>query len=419
MNSHSLRHRMIATTVVIIIVTSTLFASVLLLIKQRLEAATFGNFVESHLKVLIENPNNASALNNSPFSDWYFYQGEDILKLPENIQALSSGTYHSIALHNKHLHLQIVDTDKGRLFLAYDISEWEEQEHALLRTLAIGILVITLLALIIASKAANHFLEPIQRLSKRLSALPPGERGTRIAGEFQDSDIKQIATAFDSYLTRIDQFVDRERSFSTAASHELRTPLSVMMGATDILESYQHSEVEQRALARIRRACKDMLAFIEAALFLSREEDGLLLESYPLSLEPLIRQLAHDSGQEITKHNNHIELNLDSNVTSDIPESLVKIVVGNVLRNAVEHTQDGRITITLNGPQLSISDTGTGISPEHLGRIFERSFSTKSAGTGLGLDMVKRICDRFGISIDIDSTLHKGTTVTLLFPNSQ
>jgi two-component system heavy metal sensor histidine kinase CusS len=99
--------------------------------------------------------------------------------------------------------------------------------------------------------------------------------------------------------------------------------------------------------------------------------------------------------------------------------------IGNLIDNALRSTPDkGRIRIAIgtreDGVEISVADTGSGITPEHLPRVFDRFYradpSRSSAGTGLGLSLVKSIVDLHGGSVSIDSRPGSGTTVTLIFP---
>ena len=106
---------------------------------------------------------------------------------------------------------------------------------------------------------------------------------------------------------------------------------------------------------------------------------------------------------------------MENTLALPVPESLVKITLTNLLRNAFEHSADGVVDIHLKGNTLRISDTGSGINADDLPYIFERSYTTKADGTGLGLNMVRRICDRYGWHIAVQSQSGKGTTVEMKF----
>src|SRR5690606_26487486 len=242
-------------------------------------------------------------------------------------------------------------------------------------------------------------LAPLQRLTRRVEAVRPDQRGVRIAGDFQGSDTAPIARAFDQYMERLDQLVEREKYFATAASHELRTPLAVVKGAVEVLDSQSARQelppASKRALERIDRACDDMLGFVEVSLLLSREESSPVQQNEPVNVALVIRQLCDDLAPAISERNVRLQLKLDDHLQLPQNDSVVQVLIGNLLRNAIEHTRDGQISITLQNTVLTITDTGEGIGAQQLQHLFERNYSTKEQGHGIGLNLVRRLCERF------------------------
>lgn len=416
MKKRTLRQRLIVSTVLVVTITSTLFAIGVLMMKQRLEEATFGSMVREHLQVLLKSPKAASVLTNPLFDEWRYYRGDAVALLPGSILDKQPGAYHSIKIEGHYFHLQVAEGDHGKVYLMYDITEWEHQEHALLQGIALGVVIVLVLAILIAIQSANSILKPLKRLTEKLATITPAQRNLRIAADFQDSDVGQIASAFDTYSTRLDAFVEREQSFTTAASHELRTPLSVMLGAVDVIESNQSDASRGRAIDRIRRACGEMQAFIEATLFIAREENSAASRERSHDLETLIRQLLEDSQQLIKSKNIQVEIRIFAPLKLNQPDSIVKITLANLFRNALEHTENGSIILQVDRQTFVITDTGEGIDASALPHIFDRSYTTKSSGVGLGLNLVKRICDRFDWRLNVSSDLNKGTEISIHFP---
>ncbi|HEU0187602.1 MAG TPA: HAMP domain-containing sensor histidine kinase, partial [Gallionellaceae bacterium] len=96
--------------------------------------------------------------------------------------------------------------------------------------------------------------------------------------------------------------------------------------------------------------------------------------------------------------------------------TLLSIVVANLIRNAFSHTPSGSVAITVEEDIITVSDTGAGIRGEEIGKVFQRHFKgSGSTGSGIGLSLVKRICDRYGWETIIDSTEGEGTTAQLIF----
>lgn len=415
MNNTSLRARLILALVVIVTLTSTLFAGGVMLIKQQLEAVIFGNMVHDQLEALTQQLDAGTYVGASLFDGWDLYVGENDTVLHPVMRDLEVGSHHSVIIEDRYYQIEVGERAGNKVYLSYDITDWENQEHQLLEMLVYGVGLVLIAAILMGWQASISVLAPVNALAKRVSGIQPNQRNVRIAEDYQGNEISLIASAFDRFLERLDQFVDRERSFTAAASHELRTPLSVMMGAVDVLDAQEQSAASKRALSRIKRACAEMLAFIEATLFLSREDSSTINQSDPANLNNIIHSLLDDNAPAIKGKNIKINTKLETAMELPQPDSIVRIMVGNLLRNAIEHTTEGEITISLAANNLFISDTGSGIPEKDLPHVFDRSYTTKEGGTGLGLNLVKRICDRFNWEIILSSQVGKGTQVNIKF----
>ncbi|MCB1648563.1 MAG: HAMP domain-containing histidine kinase [Pseudomonadales bacterium] len=413
--TRSLRFRVLLAIVVIVSVTSFLFAGGVLIIKARLEAVIFGEMAAHEFAELTRQLDVGEYQESHLFAGWRFYYDDAISALPEEIRKLPVGSHHSIREGDYYYQVEVGQWQGQPAYLTYDVTNWEQQEHYVLSMLLYGLGIVMVAALIMGISAIRAILAPVQGLSQRLTEIQPGERSLRIAEEYRGTEIGQIAAAFDKYMERLDRFVERERSFTSAASHELRTPLSVMLGAVDVLSSNPQSAASQRAIERIRRACSEMLAFIEATLYMAREEAMQIDQSAPAPLSTIIERVLEDSADMIEARGIRVETHFQGEPAVSVPVSLLQITVSNLLRNAIEHTEEGAIRIEVTDEKFCIADTGEGIAQDKLQQVFERSYSTKEGGTGLGLNLVRRICDRFQWEISIDSHVGEGTTVCVVF----
>lgn len=415
----SLRFRILAALVLIVSVTSFLFAGGVLLIKSQLEARVFGDMVAEQLRVLTAQLDEGTYHEDALFTGWKFHIGEKSTNIAPEFAELEPGSHHTVSTGGSVYQVEVGEWNGSPTYLTYDITEWEAQEHAVLRMLLYGLFLVLIVAIAMGLSATRAILAPVQNLSRRLTDIEPGQTGLRIADDYVGTEIGQIASSFDKYQERLEKFVERERSFTAAASHELRTPLTVMMGALDVLSADTHSPASQRALERINRACTEMLAFIEATLLLSREESSQIYQDSPIDLVALIDQCLEDYADQIADNSVLIERNYVGSPQLFLPVNLVQITISNLLRNAIEHTHGGNIRIHLRDKEFSVSDTGEGIPADKLSQVFERSYSSKVGGTGLGLNLVRRICDRLHWTITLDSTLGHGTIVTVIFQQKE
>lgn len=242
----------------------------------------------------------------------------------------------------------------------------------------------------------------------RASQLPP-DSGT---------EVRQLTGALTGLADRVSAFVQRERDFTRDASHELRTPLTVIRVATDLmLADPAASERQLRSLARVQRAGRDMEAVIDAFLILAREAD---IE--PLSEEFDVREVvAHEVARvQPLLVGRPIELEVIDDGAPHLfaPPHALAVMVGNLLGNAVRFTDSGRIQLHLSPDFIEVRDTGIGMTPETLMKAFDpfyRADHTREEGRGMGLSIVRRLGDRFGWPVSLQSEPGKGTVATIRF----
>lgn len=413
MRKSSIRVKLVIITVLIVTVTSGLFAGGLVFIKQKLEEVVLGNIVHEQIIALTNDSDSVKLLDSPLFNRWQYYSAGDAKSLPDSLLDLPVGSHHSVVLAQRYYHLEVVKTKQGNAFLLYDITEWESQEHTVLVMLVFGIVLVLIVALVIAIKAVNTILKPIEHLTRRLTCIQPSQRGVRISSDFNDSDVGIIAQAVDGYLARIDNFVARERSFTATASHELRTPLSIMMGAIDIIEDNSKEPKSVRAVTRMKRACADMLAFIDVALILAREEGVNTKESDAVCIAPLIKQIIEEYQPKIQSLRLNIHTDVPEDAVIHAPESIVKIVISNLLRNVLEHSQAHNLSIGISQSVLSFVDDGVGIEPEHINDVINWQYSTKPNGSGLGLYSIAQICRRYAWRLQLSEAPGGGACVQI------
>jgi len=219
-----------------------------------------------------------------------------------------------------------------------------------------------------------------------------------------------LASALDGYEKRLDRVREREQAFTEDASHELRTPLAIISSASELLlEESALSAGGRERLLRIRRASGQMHSLIEALLFLARGEPGT--PAQPCALDQIVRDAAESIAAAAAVKSLEVIVEVEPVTVVGVVPAMAACVVNNLLLNAVNFTQTGRIAVSLTATDLLVRDTGIGISPEDLSRIFERLYrGDHSRGSGLGLYLVSRICERLGWRIEAHSEPGSGTT---------
>jgi signal transduction histidine kinase len=411
----SLRVRVTLAMLAVAAIGSSIFAFSIFVGAERLEQTVLNRHVRAEFETLARQVRTDPHLDVVRSALLLGFVGRANPALPPEFAALPAGGYHAVRAGDKSYQVYVGEDAGRRLYVAYDITEWEALEQPVIMILISGVILSSLLAIALGLWASSQVIAPVTALARRLQTLDPRRRNVRIGPDFDGKEVSAIAESFDRYMERLDGFVEREQLFTSAAAHELRTPLAVIQGAADVLgEQSELPPPAGRATARLQRASRDMREFIEALLFLSRESPPQDFEQKSCDVAQIVQRLADEYRRLL--HGKPVELHVtaDETLCVDVPPALPTIVVSNLLRNAAENTAAGEIRVALEDRTLRIADTGCGISADAQAMLFDRNFSTKRGG-GMGLHLTKRICDRFGWRLTVASTVGRGTTISVTF----
>lgn len=220
-----------------------------------------------------------------------------------------------------------------------------------------------------------------------------------------------------AHLERVARAIERERSLLDQASHEFRTPLAVISGAADVLHKQQLPERAQRPLHRIDEAVGNLKQIMEALLYLSREPTPAEREEITV-LHGLLPDLVQDHLYLVSAKPVQYHIDALEPLVLHASESMVRIAVGNLLRNAADHTYAGDIRVSLIKHTLCIRDSGEGFDTALAAERYTASLKhsvKQGGGSGLGLFLTQRICERFGWRLHLESTIAEGTLAMIDF----
>jgi signal transduction histidine kinase len=332
----------------------------------------------------------------------HIYRSSDIAELPRNIARLRPGVYHDIRNDGRSLRILVRDGEFGRLYITYYVSDHERAQRWALLVLVLGVAGTLALTTWAAFQLSRQLVEPVNALASRLSNIDPSERKLRVGNDFKSNELAPIARSIDTFLERLDGFVEREQAFTATASHELRTPLAVIQGAVELLAEQQTpGSPSQNALERIQRAVREMSDFTAALLSLARESDAANAHAAECDVAALLPRVIED--QRALVPSKSVELNASTTpLRVGAPDSMVAMVIGNVVRNALQHGSGSTVEISLIDRSLTVRNSG-GINDTDLPRVFDMRFTTRTGGHGMGLYIARRICDRFQWKLDIAS----------------
>jgi signal transduction histidine kinase len=270
-------------------------------------------------------------------------------------------------------------------------------------------------------RSARRLVAPVDRLAQEVSRWDPREPDLEAIGSDRlpghaGREVQQLGGALRDLAIRTRAFVQREREFTRDASHELRTPLTVVRVATDMMRSDPETpERMQRALLRVQRAGQDMEAVIDAFLILARESEiSPLLEEFDAhevvwGAVEKARPLLADKPVELVVVEEARPRLLSS-------PRVLAVMLDNLISNACIFTEQGRVEIRIAQDRIVVSDTGIGMSPETLQRVhdpFYRVEQFNPSGKGMGLSIVRRLGERFGWPVTLESAPGQGTTATI------
>ena len=403
-----LKSRIIASFVAFGTLLSVLFAAAVLFLQAWLEDALIARTLEQELgQYLTELRHDPSLVE--PFYtriQGYVTRPGRAEIVPEAFRVLPSGV-HDVISDGASYKAAVRKDDDLWAFLTYDVSENRELARRLVWALAGAVLLFSMLSLAVGRWSAGRVMAPVSNLARRLEALE-GEIGpTHLAQHFPDDEVGQLATVVDDYARKLNELVERDKAFNADVSHELRTPLAVISGATELLLAQPELSARSRErLLRIARAARQSTDMTTALLHLVRAERGSAGSARNQDVRGIVEQLIGNYRPFIEGRELVLRLDSQNSLNVIAPEAVIAVVIGNLIGNAVRYTQTGEVRVRIVSGAVEIIDTGPGIDPEELPQIFDRHFRGRDSGgkgSGLGLSIVKRLCDLYGWTISFDN----------------
>ena len=335
--------------------------------------------------------------------------------VPAWLDVLGPGMHEDVAGEGDYYYVLRQDVHGTRFYLTQNIDALAKLETIFVRSSVASFVLGVLLAAVATWLVARMVLGPMVELANRVARLDPGERGVRIGEVYADREVMMIARSFDRYLEQLDAFVAREQAFTGDVSHELRTPLATVIGAVHLMAEDPGVTGEARErLLRIERAAGHMRELTTAMLFLAR--DSASAEREACQLGALVQDAVQGYQSLACARGLDLRLAVHAPGTVLAPRGMAMSVIGNIVGNAVEHAGGGVIDVQLDGRELRVSDEGPCIPRGDMARVFERGYrGAASRGSGLGLALVRRVCDHLGWAVEIDSTPGEGTRVAVRF----
>lgn len=341
---------------------------------------------------------------------------DNLIDIPVHLRNLAPG-YHRLNFENRRYVVLVEDHGVKRYVAIYDEAQIIKREGYWLVGLAGGVALALAISLWAGYSLAGQVIRPVRNLTAEVQSLESGrDTGLTLQG-YANDEIGSLARAFQSYRTRFQALMEREREFAANVSHELRTPVtSINLAAEVLAQDPTMSEKQRYRLTRIRRAGHEMSEMINTFLLLSRHEDQPGEDPSDCNVNRIVRDVVETQQVWIGEKPVSTRIIEDGQLTVRAPQGVVAVLIGNVVRNAYRYTSQGLVTIRLTADRVIVEDTGPGIDDDTRQHLFDRHVhgQTHDHGTGLGLSIVKRLCERFGWQVEVRSTVGAGSRFDII-----
>ncbi|MGY3265720.1 signal transduction histidine kinase [Lysobacter sp. HA35] len=366
----------------------------------------------------IETSRAAPLPHNSRMTTYFVPVGGSTAAVPMSLRGMRPG-YHVPIWRSPAF---LVERRKaGTLYLVFDPTL---SDSAIFWTGGLSLLLALLVTYISAwltYRTSKRMVAPVSWLASVVSRWDPIAPNAGLLSPQQlpvDSgmEVRRLAHALRGMAGRVAEFVDRERRFTRDASHELRTPLTVIRVASDIMAADNElPDRSRRAVGRIQRAGHDMQSVIDAFFILARDAE-IEAESERFDIHEVVDDQVEIARGHLGNKPVEIVVRDEGGGVIDAPRRVLSLMVGNLLSNAVRFTEAGRIDVVLGPDHIEVRDTGVGMTRETLAQAFDafyRHDRDAADGMGIGLSIVRRLGERFGWTVELESAPGEGTVATI------
>lgn len=385
----SIQRRLFAILGLFVLANALVWSGLALLLAYIVEDEIIDRVLVSQSRVIFETYEVSGELTRPALPELRLFDGRD--QVPTDIRALvkpAPGGGEVFTQDRTHYHYRWLPLPgRGPVLLLAEVSPWLVVTHfssALLTLMLVGTLVATCFGLLAAATIARITTRPLRELTNAIEAEP---RPSPLPHGNQPDEVGVLAATMDAALTDLQRALARERDFTRDVSHELRTPLTSLRNALQLLPQGVLSGPEAED---IRRAGQDIQQTVEALLALARAESAM---QAPLQLRPVLERLLIERADVLEGGHFELDLRVPDDARIIANEQLLRLLLGNLLDNALHYAQPRQLSIVFHAGEL----------------LFENPLSASdtlphSQSLGHGLALAQRLAAAHGWQLHTSST---------------
>ena len=331
--------------------------------------------------------------------------------IPKPLRSLTPGV-HIIHVDGIGLHVLMGQDALGKFVVVDHESDYEDLELVVYSMFAVGFVGFLVFSLFLGGFIGRRFVTPITTLA---SAVREGS--TELPYTERNDELGVLARAFAAHTSELRGFLDRERFFTGDVSHELRTPLTVIIGAAEILAANAQGQPAIAGPAdRILRAANEAADCVRVLLLLARSPE--LIPQTETDIDAVVR--ADTARYQSLVDGKPVQLRYLGGTPFSVPgpAELYTAAIGNLIRNACQYTEQGSVEIRLGERSVIVADTGPGLPQAVRATLANHAgvaAGNGSSGTGIGLTLVRRICECLGATLTLDDRPGGGSVFEISF----
>lgn len=350
----------------------------------------------------------------------------DMPFIDDKIRTIQAGEDHFYVLD------KLVNKDGDEIWIRGMVDRAQDREkiYRMYRLYMFILPVLVILAAFIAYFMARRSLSPIDRIADDVKVIRQGsDLSHRLDIDTGDNEIRVIVRSLNDMLARLEDSYTKGKQFTSRVSHDLRTPMAVIAAQTELALEQDMPDELREAFELIQKQDARATEILDALLRHNRiSYIALGEEKTDVDLSEVVRSTCN-GFKSVDEGRVTLEEDVQEGVVVKGNESMLYSLIENLLSNAFKYTEEnGYVKVTLKkdkrGTHLSVSDNGIGMSREEQEQAFQWMYQANPSGdegkgTGLGLFIVKTICDYHDADVTIESEPGRGSTFTVDIPGKE